>query len=221
MTSPLLDHPLLTSAELRLLAERIAAHVPYRAETDGSPRRAAVALVFRAPAGGDTELLVIRRAEREGDPWSGQMGLPGGGQAPNERSLEDTAIRETLEETGVDIHADGHVLGALDENRPRFSRASSIIVRRTCGGAADVVLYSTESRTRSGFRSLWRDTAHSVSGSRCGDGAHGRASWWGTIVWGRRPHLRSLLQMLDKDCAARRGPSQRGEVVHRPWCSQI
>jgi len=128
VTQPVVDHPLLSHPELKVLAERVAAHHPILAATDGQPRRAAVALVFRAPEGGDAELLVIRRAEREGDPWSGQMGLPGGGAHPNDASLEETALRETLEETGVDIRADGHVLGPLDDHRPRTPLLPAIIV---------------------------------------------------------------------------------------------
>jgi len=204
VTSPLLDHPLLTSAELRFLAERIAAHVPCRAETDGHPRRAAVALVFRAPAGGDTELLVIRRAEREGDPWSGQMGLPGGGQQPNERSLEDTAIRETLEETGVDIHADGHVLGALDENRPRSPALPSIIVTPYVAVVRPDVVLSLNAEVAD---ALWipllvlRDTASQRDSMVHVRGeARTEPSFvvGGTIVWGMTNRiLRSLLQLLD------------------------
>jgi 8-oxo-dGTP pyrophosphatase MutT (NUDIX family) len=123
------DHPLLSHTELRFLAERIAAHRPALADTAGAPRRAAVALVFRAAEGREAELLVIRRAEHEGDPWSGQMGLPGGRQEPNDESLEDTAVRETFEETGIDIRSDGFVLGSLDEHRPRTPLLPAIIVR--------------------------------------------------------------------------------------------
>ena len=204
MSSPLLDHPLLTSAELRLLAERIAAHAPGRAETDGDPRRAAVALVFRAPAGGDTELLVIRRAEREGDPWSGQMGLPGGRQEPNDRSLEDTAIRETLEETGVDIHADGHVLGALDENRPRSPLLPSIIVTPYVAVVRPDVVLSLNAEVAD---ALWiplhvlRDAAsqrESVVHIRGEARTEPSFVVGGTIVWGMTNRiLRSLLQLLD------------------------
>jgi 8-oxo-dGTP pyrophosphatase MutT (NUDIX family) len=85
--------------------------------------------VFRAADAGVAELLVIRRAERERDPWSGQMGLPGGRQEPNDSSLEDTAVRETYEEIGIDIRADGYVIGALDELRPRTQQLPAIIVR--------------------------------------------------------------------------------------------
>jgi 8-oxo-dGTP pyrophosphatase MutT (NUDIX family) len=76
-------------------------------------RRAAVAAVLR-PVPGDTEVLLIRRAERPGDPWSGHMALPGGHHEPGDADLRQTAIRETLEEVGLDLR--GHdYLGQLDE----------------------------------------------------------------------------------------------------------
>jgi 8-oxo-dGTP pyrophosphatase MutT (NUDIX family) len=59
------------------------------------------------------EVLLIRRAEREGDPWSGHMGLPGGRWAPGDASLADTARRETLEEVGLDLQASSVELGSL------------------------------------------------------------------------------------------------------------
>jgi 8-oxo-dGTP pyrophosphatase MutT (NUDIX family) len=55
------------------------------------------------------ELLVIRRAENELDPWSGHMALPGGGREPGDESVYDTARRETLEEIGIDLY-EGHFL---------------------------------------------------------------------------------------------------------------
>jgi 8-oxo-dGTP pyrophosphatase MutT (NUDIX family) len=76
--------------------------------------RAAVALVLRE-AGPGVELLFIRRAEHEKDPWSGHMGFPGGRAEPGDTSLEATAVRETLEETGLDLARSGVRLGALDE----------------------------------------------------------------------------------------------------------
>jgi 8-oxo-dGTP pyrophosphatase MutT (NUDIX family) len=74
-----------------------------------------VALVLREGASGGLELLFIRRAEHEKDPWSGHVGFPGGRAEPGDPSLEATAVRETLEETGLDLARDGERLGALDE----------------------------------------------------------------------------------------------------------
>jgi 8-oxo-dGTP pyrophosphatase MutT (NUDIX family) len=77
-------------------------------------RRAAVAAVLR-PGTPGPDLLLIRRAEREGDPWSGHMALPGGHAQESDRDLLATALRETREEVGVDLS--GHeLLGALDEH---------------------------------------------------------------------------------------------------------
>ena len=97
------------------------------AETDGAPARAAVSVTFRSDRG-EPEFLLIRRAEREGDPWSGQVALPGGRWQREDQSLEDTALRETHEETGLDIRASGRVIGALDELRPRSTLLPPIVV---------------------------------------------------------------------------------------------
>jgi 8-oxo-dGTP pyrophosphatase MutT (NUDIX family) len=74
------------------------------------------------------EVLLIQRAERHGDPWSGQIALPGGRRHPADATLQDTAVRETQEETGIDLAADGLVLGTLDEIRPRTPVLPPIIV---------------------------------------------------------------------------------------------
>jgi 8-oxo-dGTP pyrophosphatase MutT (NUDIX family) len=57
-------------------------------------------------------LLLIRRAERSGDPWSGQVGLPGGRRDPDDATLLSTAVREAVEEVGVHLPANA-CLGEL------------------------------------------------------------------------------------------------------------
>jgi 8-oxo-dGTP pyrophosphatase MutT (NUDIX family) len=76
-------------------------------------RRAAVAVILR-PSGPDTEVLLIRRAERPGDPWSGHMAFPGGHHEPCDKDLRETAVRETFEEVGLNLH-EHEYLGQLDE----------------------------------------------------------------------------------------------------------
>jgi 8-oxo-dGTP pyrophosphatase MutT (NUDIX family) len=108
---------LASPVELDLAVPAIAARLRQRDHRrfDGPAERwAAVAAVLRQGAL-DTELLLIRRAEREGDPWSGHMALPGGHRQVEDPDLLATALRETREEVGLDLsrHA---LLGALDEH---------------------------------------------------------------------------------------------------------
>src|SRR5271169_951117 len=65
-------------------------------------KSASVAVIFR-DAQGDEEVLLIRRADREGDPWSGQVAFPGGMVSAADKSFEGTAKREAAEEVGVDL----------------------------------------------------------------------------------------------------------------------
>lgn len=92
------------------------------------PRRAAVALVLapQLPDSAALALLLVRRSEREGDPWSGHMALPGGHAHPEDADLLHTARRETLEEVGIDL-AGAELLGRLDDVSPM--RSSNMVVR--------------------------------------------------------------------------------------------
>lgn len=47
-------------------------------------------------------LLMIQRASRDGDPWSGQMAFPGGRQSVGDAHILQTACREAQEEVGID-----------------------------------------------------------------------------------------------------------------------
>ena len=74
------------------------------------------------------ELLLVRRAERESDRWSGHMALPGGRREAADRDLLDTAIRETREETAVALARDG-LTGTLEDLKPRAPTLPPILVR--------------------------------------------------------------------------------------------
>jgi hypothetical protein len=75
-----------------------AAHTTTESLSEGpAPGRAAVAIVLRDVEDGP-QVLLIRRAEHVGDPWSGHMAFPGGREDPEDESLLATAIRETREE---------------------------------------------------------------------------------------------------------------------------
>lgn len=74
---------------------------------------AAVALILRSNGSG-LELLFIERARHPGDPWSGNIGLPGGRMDPRDADLRQTAERETMEEVGIDLAA-ADCLGRLSD----------------------------------------------------------------------------------------------------------
>jgi len=52
---------------------------------------------------GDPEVLFIKRATREGDKWNGHVALPGGRRDPEDEDDLATAVRETIEEVGIDL----------------------------------------------------------------------------------------------------------------------
>ena len=80
----------------------------------GEAPRAAVAAILRERERGP-EVLLIRRAEHERDPWSGHMAFPGGRLDPTDPSLVHTAVRETAEEVGLDLDAHGELIARLDD----------------------------------------------------------------------------------------------------------
>lgn len=77
-------------------------------------RHAAVALLLREGADG-LEVLMIRRAERDGDRWSGQMAFPGGVLDAADRNTIAAAARETHEEIGIDLGRHARPLGRLSD----------------------------------------------------------------------------------------------------------
>jgi len=102
----------MAAHDLSAIRRRLEASRPE--ELSRADRRAAVAAVLRQGAG-EPEVLLIRRAEHPEDPWSGHMAFPGGRHDPTDRDLIQTAVRETLEELGLDLEQQGRLLGRLDD----------------------------------------------------------------------------------------------------------
>jgi 8-oxo-dGTP pyrophosphatase MutT (NUDIX family) len=112
------------SPRLARLRARLAAHQPVTDE-DPSLLWAAVAVVL-VPS--PDAVLLIRRADRAGDPWSGHMALPGGRRQDEDPDLIATAVRETREEVGLALTA-ADLVGSLDDVVPRTPVLPPIAVR--------------------------------------------------------------------------------------------
>ncbi len=120
-----MSHPQPLSSRLERLRQRLATHQPRVDEEQGELIWAAVAVVVVPDP---DSLLLIRRAERVGDPWSGHMALPGGRRGQEDPDLIATAVRETAEEVGLEL-LPAHLIGSLDDVVPRTPVLPPIAVR--------------------------------------------------------------------------------------------
>lgn len=120
--------------------------------------RASVALVLR-PGGPDLDLLLIKRAERRGDPWSGHMALPGGRSDPADADARETAVRETREEVGIDLAAHGVLLGSLDDLAP-LGGAPRIVVSPFVFGAPPATVATPNHEVEAAVWIPLRELAH-------------------------------------------------------------
>jgi len=110
---------LLDDVRIRVIRDAIASDTEcedVQPDPDSDRIEAAVSLIIRACE--PLDFLLIKRAEHDNDPWSGHMALPGGRWEPRDSGLLGTAIRETREETGVDLAAYGMPLARLDDVSP-------------------------------------------------------------------------------------------------------
>ncbi|MDE0419299.1 MAG: CoA pyrophosphatase [Gammaproteobacteria bacterium] len=96
-------------------------HAPVPADA----RQAAVAVILRE-RNGMAEVLFIKRAVKDGDPWSGHMAFPGGHKDPGDVDLLAAAVRETDEEIGLDISR-APVICSLPPQRPMSVRRAMLV----------------------------------------------------------------------------------------------
>ena len=94
------------------LARRLRSLSGEHAGVPQAAGRAAVAIVLRRLESAP-EVLLMRRAERAGDRWSGQIGLPGGHADAKDADLLATAVREVREEVGLELARDARLVGSL------------------------------------------------------------------------------------------------------------
>jgi 8-oxo-dGTP pyrophosphatase MutT (NUDIX family) len=102
---------------------------PYVAGPESTKKRASVALIIRIHPSyahqpdktavptdsidsffaqewvkhGQAEVLFIKRAARKGDRWTSHVALPGGRRDPEDKDDQHAAIREAVEEVGIDL----------------------------------------------------------------------------------------------------------------------
>lgn len=107
---PGLNH-VITAFNIESLRRRLLTTDRVLKSEEGHRPDAAVAVIIKT-SGSTSSLLLIRRTERRGDPWSGQIAFPGGHRAASDRSFLETAIRETFEEVGISLR-DHTLLGVL------------------------------------------------------------------------------------------------------------
>lgn len=88
----------------------------------------AAVMVILKDGGPGYSVLFIKRTENEGDVFSGHMAFPGGKMRIADKGTLDTAIRETVEETGIDISKSGTVIGELDDFYPINPKANHYVV---------------------------------------------------------------------------------------------
>lgn len=86
--------------------------------SDSDQVEAVVAILLWDEPGQGLQTVLVQRAEREGDPWSGQIGLPGGRVKQKVESPRAALHREVEEEVGIKLEEVGVELGNLSVGHP-------------------------------------------------------------------------------------------------------
>lgn len=184
----------------KLLAE-LEAHIPVEVD-DPAARKAAVAILIRLGDLGEPEIFFIQRAIYQGDPWSGQIAFPGGREENGDGTLAATAIRETREETAIDLRNCAELVGVLDDLHPMHVRLPAVVVRPFVFLVGECPETSLSSEVADCFwvplsslldRSVWRDATVRAGGTEMSRFAfHHR----GFVIWGMTERILSGMLAL-------------------------
>jgi 8-oxo-dGTP pyrophosphatase MutT (NUDIX family) len=90
----------------------IARREPALLSGDNGTRAAVALILWERPSG--MQVLFIERASHNNDPWSGNIGFPGGKMESIDENPRMAAERETSEEIGLDL-SEARNLGRLSE----------------------------------------------------------------------------------------------------------
>ena len=115
--------PRLSVSLLQLIEPRLSGHSPNRKWLRRWMKRSAVAMILQVREG-ESHILMIKRAEREGDPWSGHMAFPGGRMDPGDAHGFAVALRETEEEIGLTLTEQDPCIGRLSDLNAQPRRRS-------------------------------------------------------------------------------------------------
>lgn len=127
----------MTQVRADELIARMATSQPTELALEPGDVHAAVAVILSDRTDVGTAVLLIQRAVREGDPWSGHTAFPGGRVEAQDLTLVDTARREAREEVGLQLHP-SHVRGCGNDIRAwRQGRPAPVIVRPVLFHVAD------------------------------------------------------------------------------------
>ena len=96
----------------------MADHSPGRKLLRRLMKRSAVAMILQVREG-ELHICMIKRAERKGDPWSGQMAFPGGRMDKTDAHGFAVAVRETEEEVGLTLGPADQCIGRLSDINAR------------------------------------------------------------------------------------------------------
>ena len=192
------SHPGLFDLEQLRRSLARARDAPIVAHEPSSQVSAVVAAIVRQSSSAGAEILLIRRAEDARDPWSGHMALPGGHRDPSDRDLVATALRETLEEVGLDLARDAELFGPLESARALSGRRPPFDIYPFVFALAREVEPRANPREVHGI--VWAKLDHLLSPAACTSiehpipGAEPRRVAWDWCTTARGAWLRRLRQ---------------------------